>query len=165
MSATGELLLRLYTRALARLKSATGELENRITPFGIAEAIAMKPSHSRFTKPWLLIAAAILASPHYASGQHESGDALSYYKRGIERRRQHEYDQAIAFFDEAIRLDPTFAEAYLGRGSSWNSKKEYEKAIDDFNEAIRLDPDQAYPFNGRGIAWHDKKEYDKAIVD
>ena len=47
-----------------------------MTRFGIAEAIAMKPSQARFLKPGLLIAAAILASPGYASGQHEGGGCV-----------------------------------------------------------------------------------------
>ena len=43
-------------------------------------------------------------------------------------------------YNEAIRLNPTFAMAYNRRAIAWDNKKEYEKAINDFNEAIRLDP-------------------------
>jgi tetratricopeptide (TPR) repeat protein len=36
------------------------------------------------------------------------------------------YDKAIAFYDEAIRLDPKCAIAYINRGAAWADKKEYD---------------------------------------
>ena len=53
------------------------------------------------------------------------------------------YDQAIADFTKAIRLDPRFVVAFTNRGDAWKAKKNYDKAIADFNEAIRLDPRDA----------------------
>ena len=76
-----------------------------------------------------------------------------------------EYDKAIADFDEAIRLDPKSAPAFIGRGASRASKKEYSKAIADFSEAIWLDPLSIAAYDNRGLAWHSKNEYAKAIVD
>ena len=49
-------------------------------------------------------------------------------------------ENAINEFDEAIRLDPKLAAAYVGRGISRLHKNDLDNAIDDFAEAIRLDP-------------------------
>jgi tetratricopeptide (TPR) repeat protein len=46
----------------------------------------------------------------------------------------------------AIRLDSTYADAYLRRGFAWFFKGHYDQAIRDCDQAIRLDPncEQAY---------------------
>ena len=68
------------------------------------------------------------------------------------------YDQAIDYFTNQIRSNPTGGVWYLRRGTLWCEKSEYDIAIADFNEAIRLDPSNEVAFYNRGIAWHFKKE-------
>ena len=75
------------------------------------------------------------------------------------------YDKAIADYNEAIRLNPTDANAYINRGNAWCAKKDYDKAIADYSEAIRLNPTDAIAYYGRGGTWGNKKEYDQAISD
>jgi tetratricopeptide (TPR) repeat protein len=76
-----------------------------------------------------------------------------------------EYDQAIAIFDKALRLDPKDARALRERGIAWTFKGECDKAIQDYNQVIRLDPKDALAFNNRGRAWYAKKDYERAIKD
>src|SRR3954464_12909195 len=102
----------------------------------------MRRSHLPSVWPWLLASAAMLVLQFHVPGQSESGDAASYYERGIERSRQREYDQAIADFDQVIRLNPKFAEAYFSRGNARHRKGDHDQAIADYNQAIHLDPDR-----------------------
>jgi tetratricopeptide (TPR) repeat protein len=88
--------------------------------------------------------------------QNNRGDAW-YAKR--------EYDQAIADYGEAIRLDPKYAVAYRSRGDAWRAKREYDQAIADYDQAILLNPRDDVAYNNRGLAWAAKQEYDKAIAD
>ena len=60
------------------------------------------------------------------------------------------YDKAIKDYDEAIRLDPKDAIAFIDRGYAWSAKEDYDKAIKDYDEAIRLDPKNAPAFDNRG---------------
>ena len=55
--------------------------------------------------------------------------------------------KAIAHYDEAIRVDPKFANPYIGRGNAYQSKNDYDKAIADYDEAIRLDPKDAIAYD------------------
>ena len=67
--------------------------------------------------------------------------------------------------DEAVRLDPGFADAFNGRGFAYLGKQQYDRAIQDFDEAIRLDPAFASAFNNRGTAYNGKGQYQRAIED
>jgi tetratricopeptide (TPR) repeat protein len=80
-------------------------------------------------------------------------------------RAKKEHDQAIPYYDEAIRLEPKFAIAHYNRGLAWLGKKEYDKAVADYNEAIRSDSKLAMAYNNRGPGLAFTKAYDKAIAD
>ena len=91
--------------------------------------------------------------------------AVAYSNRGAAYNDKGDYDRAIADFNEAIRLDPTYTNAYNNRGKAYNRKGDYDRAIADFNEAIRLDPTYTYAYNGRGNAHDEKGDHDRAIAD
>ena len=74
-------------------------------------------------------------------------------------------DQAIRFFSQAIRQNPTAAD-YAIRGRLRNMKGgQIAEAIADFTEAIRLAPSQAELYKERGINHYIRRELDKAIAD
>ena len=72
---------------------------------------------------------------------------------------------ALAAFDEAVKADPSSAEAWAGRGearasvAAWRmpggdftKRAELEAAIADFTESLKRDPDRAATVAGRGFA-------------
>jgi hypothetical protein len=79
--------------------------------------------------------------------------ARAYCNRGYASMEKGEYEQAIADYAEAIRLDPAYLSAYGLRGSVWYVKEEYDKCIADLNEAIRLDPRCADAYGARAWLW------------
>ena len=77
-----------------------------------------------------------------------------------------DYDKAIAEFTEAIRLDPTCAEAYNHRGLAFIVKGDLDQGIADLTEAIRLNPKDALAYWNRGITYYEKTgDCDAAISD
>ena len=101
-----------------------------------------------------------------ASGRFRARRLAGLYdNRGMEYRRKRQYDRAIADFDEAIRLDPKYSNAFKNRGDAYRDMGEYDGAIVDYNQTILLNPNDASAFNERGYAYSAKNEYDRAIAD
>ncbi len=69
------------------------------------------------------------------------------------------------YVDEALRLDPKLARAYLGRGLAWLWKGDNDKAIADLTEAIHLEPGVMRPTESGASPGKRRGEYDRAIAD
>jgi lipoprotein NlpI len=76
-----------------------------------------------------------------------------------------EPDRALPDCNEAIRIDRTYAPAYVNRGNAYLNKADFEHAFGDFNEAIRLDPKNAWAYTARGNLYKNKGDLDHALAD
>ena len=91
------------------------------------------------------------------SGKSTGQDlAMVYYARGRSYRLMGDNDRAIADYNESIKLNSSYAPAFLGRGNAWKSKRDLDRAIADFSQAIRLDPKFTSAFFNRADAYDDK---------
>ena len=52
----------------------------------------------------------------------------------------HNYDEAIKYFNETIKLNENHSKAYASKGECLLEQKEYEKAIENFDICIQIDP-------------------------
>ena len=75
------------------------------------------------------------------------------------------FEDAIADFTEAIRLNPKEDGAYAWRGRAKMELKRYEAAIADFTEAIRLNPKDYRTYDWRGEAKLFLERLEDAIAD
>jgi len=60
--------------------------------------------------------------------------------RGIIRYLKGQFDEAIADYDEALRLRPQHAESYFNRASAYRYKGQNKQAIADYEKALDLNP-------------------------
>ena len=67
-------------------------------------------------------------------------NAAAQYVLGELAAKDENYNDAIAHFSEAAKLNPNFAEAYLGWGFTLVAVKRYQEAIDPLRMAERLTP-------------------------
>ena len=59
-------------------------------------------------------------------------------------------DAALLDFNEAIRRDPKYAQAYTNRGNCYRKLHTYGEAESDYTQAIQLDRSNPKAFNNRG---------------
>ena len=91
-----------------------------------------------------------------SQGHFNAGDAL---------KREGRFEEAIAQYNEAIRLEPQDAQAHNNRGTTYLRLGQVERAIQDLDEAIRIDPQYAQPYSNRGVAYASLGQLERAIMD
>lgn len=67
-----------------------------------------------------------------------------WFIKGSTHQSARQYREAIAAYNLAIELDPTYASAYARRGQVYSLLKDYFRAVKDFDRALTLDP---------GLSW------------
>jgi tetratricopeptide (TPR) repeat protein len=79
-------------------------------------------------------------------------DALDFFRRGVEKLDRGDDRAAIEDFNQALRLNPHFAEAYSHRGTIRHDRGDYHGAIQDYNQVLRIYPQHAETYSNRGMA-------------
>jgi tetratricopeptide (TPR) repeat protein len=72
-------------------------------------------------------------------------------------------EEAIDYYNEAIRIKPDSILSYNNRGNAYAKIGQYQPALDDFNEAIRLTPELAVTYINRGNIYFKLQQHQQAI--
>lgn len=73
------------------------------------------------------------------------------FERGLQHLRNRSYERAIAEFNQAIRLDPNFKEAYSGRGLAQLQSGQLSQAMESYNRILQIDPNAAIAYSGLAL--------------
>jgi tetratricopeptide (TPR) repeat protein len=88
-----------------------------------------------------------------------------FVDRGNAKLRSQKFDDAIADYDEAIRVHPDYGLAFNNRGLALVRKKDNERALSDFTRSIELLPKFAAPSYNRGLIYFNRGDLDRALSD
>jgi tetratricopeptide (TPR) repeat protein/WD40 repeat protein len=75
------------------------------------------------------------------------------------------YDQELADYAEAMRLDPQFALPSYRRGLHWQAVGDHSQAVEDFSAAIERQADYCLAWYARGWSQAELGHFDEAIAD
>ena len=93
----------------------------------------------------------------------DESSSAAYHTRGVARAALGAYDNAIADFDAAIRLNPETAMSYLDRGFARDALGEKGAAKADFEKATQIDGDLAENYYKDGRGKNDGRAYEAAM--
>ncbi|MDZ8260990.1 tetratricopeptide repeat protein [Nostoc sp. ChiQUE01b] len=97
----------------------------------------------------------------------DNSDAVAWLNFGNQQWRLSNYEDALAAFDQAIRISPKLYEAWYARGLSLLSQEKYSEALDAFNKAIQASQESKKEFapawRGRGQALINLNRYKEAL--
>ena len=85
------------------------------------------------------------------------------FEKGIELVRNRNFDEALPYFDNAVRQYPKSAIAHAYRGKCHLTEENYFSAIYDLTQAINLDNTLADCYLDRGIAYYNTNEFQQAF--
>lgn len=106
---------------------------------------------------------------HAHNKKHSEPDVRYYLQRGTEAHQSGNWDVAIEYYTEFIRLEPTdistVSVAHFNRGVVYGEKGEVDRAIEDYTRALEFNDNFADAYHNRGYAYYQKSEFDHAIED
>lgn len=88
-----------------------------------------------------------------------------FFKAGIEKMIQQDFESAIMHFGMAIEYASNYGQAFLFRGVSKMQINDDKGCIEDCNKAIEIYPNYGMAYYNRGIAEMVLKEKDAACID
>lgn len=89
----------------------------------------------------------------------------AYNRRGETLADQNQNDDALADFEEAIKLNPERWQALHNRAYCFAVKGDFERALADYDRTIELKPDYANARFNRGEIRYEQGNYREAIDD
>jgi tetratricopeptide (TPR) repeat protein len=99
----------------------------------------------------------------------ENAEAKALYRRGFEHFANDRHDEAIALYEQALRIDPDLAIAWNGLSLAHRQKGDLEAAIEAGRRLIELEPDDALSHTNLSILYQRRgmipeAEEEKAIA-
>ncbi|MGB9072196.1 MAG: tetratricopeptide repeat protein [Terriglobales bacterium] len=102
---------------------------------------------------------------HRAALRKKPGSASLLNKIGMSQLLLRRLREARKTFEQALKADRNYANAYANLGVVYYQDRNYGKSIKFYDKAIALQPDTAVFYNNRGAAYFNKKQYEKASLD
>ncbi|MBP0019373.1 MAG: tetratricopeptide repeat protein [Cyanobacteria bacterium SBLK] len=88
-----------------------------------------------------------------------------FYREGLNKAKQKDYRGAIAAFNEALKLNPYFADIYYHRGMAYFDLGELQQASFDYTQAIDRDREHFSAYYSRALARVALKNLPGALED
>lgn len=128
-----------------QLMEASGDLQAALKHYSQAQNRSPNPDRmDRIARVYLKLnqfdQAQAMEGP--GSSQIQKPTYFSLSTRGLILFYKGKYAEAVELFNQVLKQNPYYAEAYLYRGTAYRHLKETENAIADLKRAIQLAPDE-----------------------
>jgi tetratricopeptide (TPR) repeat protein len=90
-------------------------------------------------------------------------EAVKRNNVGADFLKQNKHEEAIAEFQRAIEVDPSYVAAHFNLAYALECAKRFDEAIAQYERALQLGPDNVFGLNNLGVLYTNKRRYDEAI--
>ncbi|MEM6696993.1 MAG: tetratricopeptide repeat protein [Bacteroidota bacterium] len=143
------------------------QISNLKIPLGITAIIVLLFSAKTFTRNFVwkdnftLFTTDIYTSPNSGKLRNAMGGTLleRATKETDESKQNQLIKEAKGHLQEAIRIHPTYKNAYLLLGNANNYSQDYEAAIQYYEQALQLDDSYQEAINNLGITYREAGKY------
>src|SRR3712207_135571 len=88
---------------------------------------------------------------------------VNLYNKGINKMSEEKFEDAIKYFDLALRIDPYFIDAIIKKGYSHFHLNQYNLAITFFDLALEININDPEVWNLKGLSYYKTKNFEKAL--
>jgi Flp pilus assembly protein TadD len=92
------------------------------------------------------------------------GNPRAHHGLGLALEKRGRGEEAMAEFQEALRIRPNYIEAHNSLGLALSARGRLEEAMEHFREALRFDPGSIEAHNNLGIALDRRGRFQEAIA-
>ena len=110
---------------------------------------------------FLVVLMALLGAVHVHA---KSDEAIKQNNFGADLLKQGRLDEAIAEFQRALELDPSYAPASFNLAYAYERRDRIDDAIAQYKKGIQLEPGNVMGLNNLGVLYDKKGLYDEAIA-
>ncbi|MDJ0533290.1 MAG: tetratricopeptide repeat protein [Xenococcaceae cyanobacterium MO_207.B15] len=101
---------------------------------------------------------------HQLLALNSDSASTTYYDLGYAYKQQGKLEEAIAYYQQAIEIDPQYADPHNGLGNVYKGQGKLDEAISGYEQAIQLDPQFVYPHYNLGLVYADQGKLEEAIA-
>ena len=105
------------------------------------------------------------AIEHFTAAIQTKPSTEAYHQRGIAYDALGRTDEALADYNEALRVDPKNSAAYNNRGNVWQKKGDSQRAFADYTSAIEHNQQNAAAWNNRSVLQAERGDIEQAMRD
>ena len=88
--------------------------------------------------------------------------ANEYFEEGMKLQEKWRYKEASKKYERAVKIDPSYAEAYSNLGYTYRKQGKLKKAVRTYKKAIKLDPNLAEAHEYLGETYAEMGKFDLA---
>lgn len=99
-----------------------------------------------------------------APAPHTTGSVREKCQEGDQLLKQHQYQQALLAYEEALHMDPDNFYAWNGKGTTLYSQGSYKKALEAYQRAIEIDSENPIVWVSAGLALNCLQRYQQGLV-
>jgi tetratricopeptide (TPR) repeat protein len=91
-------------------------------------------------------------------------DAEKWFEQGNSLCLEGRYQEAIASYDNALKIKPGKHDAWNNRGATLGNLGRYEEVIASYDQALKIKPDDHEAWYNRGVALFNLGRYEEALA-